>query len=71
MPKAHLQADGGLDFEYTLAKDLHMTHGRLMQDLESGEIAYWRGKYELENERYDRARSDAARQAQPAGRTRR
>lgn len=71
MPKAHLQADAALDFEFTLAKDLHMTHGRLMQDLEPGELAYWRGKYELENERYDLARSKPATQAHPAGRMRR
>jgi hypothetical protein len=53
MPKAHLLSDGGLDFEYSLAERLHTTHRRLMRDLGPKELAYWRAKTEIENERYD------------------
>jgi hypothetical protein len=66
MPKAQLLSDGGLHFEFTLAKELHMTHKRLLLELGQGEIARWRAVFELEHEQYDQARHKAEHDAEVA-----
>lgn len=46
--KATLQTDPILRYQYGLARDLHMTHKRLMDELGTGEIAYQIAYDELE-----------------------
>lgn len=64
MPKAQLLADGELHFQYQLAKELGMTHRRLLVELGTGETAYWRGVFELENEHFEQSRRNAEHQAE-------
>lgn len=63
MPKAHLKGDAGLYNEYLIAKELHMTHRRLLLELGPGEQAYWGAVFELESEHYSQMRADSERRA--------
>jgi hypothetical protein len=69
-PKAHLKADGGLSFEYILAKELGMTHKRLLRELGPGELAYWRASFELEHEHFNDMRAESERKAAAAAKER-
>jgi hypothetical protein len=61
-PKAALQTDSLLRYQYGLARELGMTHQRLIRELGQGEIAYQIAYDELEAD----ARSKAAERARMA-----
>ena len=69
-PKAHLLSDPGLHNEYLIAKELHMTHKRLVRELGRGEQAYWLAVFEIDNERFRRSREEAEKNAKSAARER-
>lgn len=50
-PKAAMKDDQLLRYQYRLARELGMTHARLVQELAPGEIAFQMAYDELEMER--------------------
>lgn len=56
-----LTTDPLLRYQFGLARDLHMTHKRLMEELGTGELAYWVAYDELEADARSKQAERAAR----------